>query len=60
MPFQSEAQRRKFHELVAKGEMDPKVLHQWEKDTPPGKLPERKPVALPVAKPKKRKHWRIK
>lgn len=60
MPFKSEAQRRKFHELVSKGEMDPKVLREWEKATPSGKLPERASPKPPVTKPRKRKEWRIK
>lgn len=60
MPFQSEAQRRKFHELVSQGKMKQSVLDEWEKATPSTKLPERKPQAAPVAKPRKRREWRIK
>jgi len=40
MPFKSEAQRRKFHALLAEGKMDQKTIDEWEKDTPE-KLPER-------------------
>lgn len=41
MPFTSEAQRRKFHELVRQGKMSQETLDRWEKETPPGPLPER-------------------
>lgn len=42
MPFKSEAQRRKFYELVKQGKMDPKIVEEWEKATPKHKpLPER-------------------
>lgn len=42
MPFRSEAQRRKFYELVKTGKMKQETLDQWEKDTPKDtKLPER-------------------
>ncbi len=40
MPFKSEAQRKKFYELVKQGKMDKSVLEEYEKGTPK-KLPER-------------------
>ena len=40
MPFKSEAQRRKFHQLVKQGKMSQKTLDEWEKDSPKN-LPER-------------------
>lgn len=40
MPFKSEAQRRKFAELVKQGKMDKKVFNEWNSDTPK-KIPER-------------------
>lgn len=51
-PFKSEAQRRKFHELVAKGEMNPKTLQKWEAETPRDKkLPARtKPSEATVSR----------
>ena len=40
MPFKSEAQRRKFGELVSQGKMSQQTFDEWNKDT--GKnLPER-------------------
>lgn len=48
MPFQSEAQRRKFGELVKQGKMKQSVFDEWNKATGSKKLPERvskKPVA---------------
>lgn len=42
MPFKSEAQRRKFRQLVVQGKMKPSVLAEFERDTPKQvKLPER-------------------
>lgn len=41
MPFKSEAQRRKFHEMAARGEISQKTVDRWEADTPAGTLPER-------------------
>lgn len=34
MPFKSEAQRRKFGELVSQGKMSQKTFDEWSKDTP--------------------------
>lgn len=41
MPFKSEAQRRKFAELVKGGKMSQATFDEWESATPKGKLPER-------------------
>lgn len=41
MAFKSEAQRKKFLELVKKGKMKQSVYDEFAKDTPHGKLPER-------------------
>lgn len=46
MPFKSEAQRRKFAELVKQGEMSQETFNEWNKATGKKKLPER------VGKPK--------
>lgn len=59
MPFKSQAQRRKFHELVAQGKLDPNVLKKWELETPSAKLPEHLDKT-PAVKLKKRKVWKIK
>jgi len=48
MPFKSQAQRRKFAELLVKGEISPETFEEWNRETGSTKLPER------VAKKKKR------
>lgn len=41
-PFKSQAQRRKFHAMAARGEISKKTVKKWEDHTPKGKkLPER-------------------
>jgi hypothetical protein len=47
MPFKSQAQRRKFAELLVKGEISPETFEEWNRETGSAKLPER------VAKKKK-------
>lgn len=42
MPFKSEAQRRKFRDLVRKGEISQATYDEWESETP-AKIPERAP-----------------
>jgi hypothetical protein len=50
MPFKSKAQRRKFAELLVKGEISPEVYEEWNRETGRAELPERvKP------KPKKKR-----
>jgi hypothetical protein len=41
MPFKSEAQRRKFRQMVKEGKMSQNTLDAWEAETPAGPLPER-------------------
>lgn len=42
MPYKSEAQRRKFQQLVKEGKIKQEVADQWEAETPKDiKLPER-------------------
>jgi hypothetical protein len=50
MPFKSKAQRRKFAELMVKGEISPETFEEWNRDTGASKLPER----VTQKKPKKR------
>ena len=50
MPFKSKAQRRKFAELLVKGEITPETFEEWNRETGGKELPER--VA---AEPAKRK-----
>ncbi len=55
MPFKSQAQRRKFAELLVKGEISPETFEEWNRETGARKLPERvkrKPVAKSRAKRK--------
>ena len=48
MPFKSQAQRRKFAELLVKGEISPETYEEWNRETGGKQLPER-------VTPKKRK-----
>ena len=41
MPFKSQAQRRKFAELLVKGEISPDTFEEWNRETGSRKLPER-------------------
>jgi hypothetical protein len=50
MPFKSKAQRRKFAELLVKGEISPETLEEWNRETGKAKLPER---VRPAGKKKK-------
>ena len=47
MPFRSKAQRRKFAELLMKGEISEETFEEWNRSTGSRTLPER-------VKPKKR------
>ena len=47
MPFKSKAQRRKFAELLVKGEISPETFEEWNRETGKAVLPER-------VKPKKK------
>ena len=51
MPFKSQAQRRKFAELLVKGEISPETYEEWNRETGGRKLPER--VKRKAAKAKK-------
>lgn len=58
MPFKSRAQRRKFAELLVKGEISPETYEEWNRETGKAKLPERvtpKKRAKPKKKPARRK-----
>jgi hypothetical protein len=41
MPFKSQAQRRKFAELLVKGEISPETFEEWNRSTGSARLPER-------------------
>jgi hypothetical protein len=53
MPFKSMAQRRKFAELLVKGEISPETYEEWNRETGGQVLPER--VKKKKAKKKSRK-----
>lgn len=48
MPFKSQAQRRKFAELLVQGKISNETFEEWNRETGRAKLPER-------VKPKSRK-----
>ena len=57
MPFKSQAQRRKFAELLVKGKISPETFEEWNRETGSQKLPERvkqKAKAKPKAKRKRK------
>jgi hypothetical protein len=41
VPFKSQAQRRKFAELLVKGEISKETYEEWNRETGSEKLPER-------------------
>ena len=56
MPFKSQAQRRKFAELLVSGKISNETFEEWNRETGRAKLPERvrpKPKARPKSKGKK-------
>ena len=40
-PFKSQAQRRKFAELLVEGKISPTTFEEWNRETGAAKLPER-------------------
>lgn len=52
MPFKSKAQRRKFAELLVKGEITPEQFEEWNRETGSAKLPERVTPKKKAAKKK--------
>ena len=66
MPFKSQAQRRKFAELLVKGEISKETYEEWNRETGSEKLPERvkakksKPKTKSKAKPRKKTTTRAK
>jgi hypothetical protein len=41
MPFKSQAQRRKFAQLLIEGKISPDTFEEWNRETGAKKLPER-------------------
>jgi hypothetical protein len=54
MPFKSQAQRRKFAELLVQGKISAETFEEWNRETGSAKLPEhvRKPARKKAAKKK--------
>ena len=50
MPFKSQAQRRKFAQLLVDGKIAPDTYEEWNRETGGKKLPER--VSRPAAESK--------
>jgi hypothetical protein len=44
MPFKSQAQRRKFAQLLVQGKISNETFEEWNRETGGKKLPERAPV----------------
>jgi hypothetical protein len=57
MPIKSKAQRRKFAELLVKGEISPETFEKWNREAGSAELPERlhPKTAAPTRKTRKRK-----
>jgi hypothetical protein len=58
MPFKSQAQRRKFAELLVKGKISNETFEEWNRETGGRKLPERvkkKPSKKRTTRARKRK-----
>ena len=61
MPFKSQAQRRKFAELLVQGKISNQTFEEWNRETGSAKLPERvkpksrtKPAAKRKPRPKRK------
>jgi hypothetical protein len=57
MPFKSQAQRRKFAQLLVEGKISNETFEEWNRETGGTKLPERA-GAQTRAKPKRRRRAR--
>ena len=56
MPFKSQAQRRKFAQLLMEGKISNETFEEWNRTTGSARLPER--VKHPVKKTAKRRKTR--
>lgn len=53
MPFKSQAQRRKFAQLLVEGKISPETFEEWNRETGSKKLPQRvKPKSSKAARKK--------
>jgi hypothetical protein len=53
MPFKSQAQRRKFAELLVDGKISPETYEEWNRETGGKRLPERVKRSKSTARKKK-------
>jgi hypothetical protein len=63
MPIKSKAQRRKFAELLVKGDISPETFERWNREAGSAELPERlhpKVVAKPKRKTKRKRARKLK
>jgi len=63
MPFKSQAQRRKFAQLLVEGKISPQTYEEWNRETGGKKLPERvkpKAKARSTSRPKRKPRTKIK
>ena len=54
MPFKSQAQRRKFAQLLVAGKISAQTFEEWNRETGKKKLPERVKRRAKKAAPKRR------
>lgn len=61
MPFKSQAQRRKFAELLVQGRISPQTFEEWNRETGGRKLPERlRPAPKAKSKTKSKANAKVK
>ena len=61
MPFKSQAQRRKFAQLLVEGKISNETFEEWNRETGGAKLPDHvKPKARARPKPKTRSRAKAK
>jgi hypothetical protein len=59
MPIKSKAQRRKFAELLVKGEISPETFEEWNRGAGSAELPERLHPKIVVKPNRKAKSKRV-
>jgi hypothetical protein len=52
VPFKSQAQRRKFAQLLVEGKISPETFEEWNRETGTQKLPERAGSRKPATRKK--------
>jgi hypothetical protein len=60
MPFKSQAQRRKFAELLVEGKISPDTFEEWNRETGSAHLPERVKKRAPAKSKRKTTKTRTK